>query len=143
MTEFEATLVSINETGLTTQDPTEDVRDREVRDANGAKIGHVKDLLVDEKEQKVRLIEVAHGGLLGIGESRVLLPVDLITAIDDEAVYFLRDREQVSGAPKYDPQLVPEREYYDQLFGYYGVAPYWTAGYVYPAYPYLAPGPVR
>jgi sporulation protein YlmC with PRC-barrel domain len=137
MTKVGAILLSLNDAGLTTETPDEDIRNREVRDADGETMGHVKDLLVDEEERKVRLIEVGHGGVLGIGESKVLVPVDAIFAIDNDAVYVDRDREQIAAAPKYDPKLVPESDFYDQLYGYYGVAPYWGAGYVYPAYPYF------
>ena len=137
MAKVEAVLLSLNDSGLTTETPAEDIRNREVRDADGETIGHVNDLLIDDEERKVRLMEVGHGGLLGIGESKVLVPVDAISAIDDDAVFIDRNREQIAGAPKYDPKLVPESDYYDQLYGYYGVAPYWGVGYVYPAYPYF------
>jgi sporulation protein YlmC with PRC-barrel domain len=138
MTKVEATLLSLNDAGLTTQSPDEDIRHREVRAVHGGKIGQVTDLLVDEEKHKVRLLEVRHGGILGIGESKVLVPVDAISSIEDDVVYVDRRREQIAGAPKYDPALVPEADYYDQLYGYYGVAPYWAAGYRYPAYPYFA-----
>jgi sporulation protein YlmC with PRC-barrel domain len=135
-TEFK-TLISLNDTDLTTASPEEDIRDRDVLDSRGDKIGHVRDLLVDEDDQKVRFFEVAHGGFLGLGEERILVPVDSITEIDDEGVHIDRDRDVVARSPAYDPEIAREIDYYDTLYGHYGVMPYWNAGYRYPAYPYL------
>jgi sporulation protein YlmC with PRC-barrel domain len=135
VTEFK-TLISLNDTDLTTSSPEEDIRDRDVLDSRGEKIGHVKDLFVDEEEQKVRFFEVAHGGFLGLGEERILVPVDSITEIDDDGVHIDRDRDVVAGSPVYDPDIARAADYYDSLYGHYGVMPYWSAGYSYPAYPY-------
>ncbi|MFC7359810.1 hypothetical protein [Nocardioides astragali] len=44
-------------------------------------------------------------------------------------------REHVVGSPAYDPAIVKTRSF-DDYYGYYGVAPFWTAGYAYPPYPY-------
>jgi hypothetical protein len=41
--------------------------------------------------------------------------------------------ERVAAAPGYDPDLVDDRPYHASLYDYYGYAPYWGAGYTYPA----------
>lgn len=137
MANHSATLLSLNDSELTTQDPTEDIRDRDVLDAAGEKIGHVKDLLIDEDGGKVRFFEVAHGGFLGIGEQRIIVPVDIITSIEEDGVHIDRDRDVIARAPAYDPELAREEDYYHTLYGHYGVLPYWAAGYRYPAYPFM------
>lgn len=38
--------------------------------------------------------------------------------------------------PAYDPDLIPEPDYYGGLYKFYGYAPYWGPRYIYPAYPY-------
>ena len=58
--------------------------------------------------------------------------------IDDDHVHVDQTRERVAGSPAYDPDLAYEQDYYGGLSGYYGYAPYWGAGYVYPGYPYYA-----
>jgi sporulation protein YlmC with PRC-barrel domain len=55
-------------------DSTEDVRGRKVMDRQGEEIGKVDDLMVDEREFKVRFLEVASGGVLGLGATKVLIP---------------------------------------------------------------------
>ena len=75
----------------------------------GEELGKVDDLLIDEREQKVRFLEVTSGGFLGLGATKFLLPVDAITRLTDDSVYINQSRESVAGAPRYDPTLVEER----------------------------------
>jgi CBS domain-containing protein len=49
--------------------------------------------------------------------------------------YVNQSREQVAGAPRYDPTLVEER-YVSELYSHYGYPPYWGTDYHYPGYPY-------
>lgn len=137
MAEVKGELLSLNDTQLTTKESAEDIRGLDVLDASGDKIGHVSDLLVDDGEKKVRLMEVAHGGLLGIGEEKVFVPIDAITDIGADAVHIDRSREHVARAPVYDPEIGERRDYYEGLYDYYGYAPFWGPGYAYPAYPYF------
>jgi hypothetical protein len=91
----------------------------------------VDDLLLDDQEHKVRFLEVASGGFLGLGVTKLLLPVEAITRIMNDTVYINQSRERVAGAPRYDPTLVDKR-YVSDLYGHYGYPPYWGAGYIYP-----------
>src|SRR5579872_3814499 len=119
-----AMLEKLSDAKLTVGDRNEDIRGRKVMDKNGAEIGKVDALLIDTGEQKVRLLEVESGGFLGIGETKVLIPVDAITRITDQDVYINHTREHVAGAPRYDPALVKdESSNYVGLYGYYGYPP--------------------
>jgi sporulation protein YlmC with PRC-barrel domain len=131
-----AALVRLDDTDLTVADPAADIRGRPVFDRNGDDIGDVKSLLIDETERKVRFLEVESGGLLGLASERRLLPVDAVVRVEDGAVRVDQAREHVHGSPAYDPQLAHDDSYYRDVYGYYGRAPYWTAGYMYPTYPY-------
>lgn len=128
-------LIRLGDTDRTVADPDEDIRGRDVTDSNGEDIGKVSGLLIDDEEGKVRLIEIASGGFLGIGKDTTFMPVDAITSITDDAVQIDQTREHVSGAPTYDPALIAERESYGGLFDYYGYVPFWGLGYQYPDYP--------
>lgn len=132
----EGTLVRLSESGEAVSTVDADIRGRDVRDRDGEDLGKVKDLLIDQHEHKVRLIEVASGGFLGIGQDRTFVPVDAITAITDDEVRIDQTREHVAGAPVYDPDLVHGRDAYGGIFDYYGVVPFWTDGYAYPAFPF-------
>ncbi|PZF85409.1 PRC-barrel domain-containing protein [Jiangella anatolica] len=129
------TLVHLADSGLAVT-AIDDVRGFEVVDVNGDEVGTVDDLVIDPEEKKVRFLQVGSGGFLGLGERKQLIPVDAISRIDDAKVHIAQERGHVAGAPTYDPDLVPAREYYEELYGYYGYAPFWASGYVYPPYPF-------
>jgi sporulation protein YlmC with PRC-barrel domain len=132
-----ATLEKLGDANLTVKDPNEDIRGRKVLDKNGDDAGTVEDLLIDTQERKVRLMEVGSGGFLGIGESTVLIPIDAITRITDDAVHINQTREHVVGAPRYDPALANDQQYWGGIYNYYGYGPFWGVGYTYPGYPYF------
>ncbi|MCS3844289.1 PRC-barrel domain-containing protein [Microbacterium sp. AK031] len=132
-------LVRLGDTDETVANPDDDIRGRDVKDKDGADLGKVKALLIDENERKVRLIEVASGGFLGIGQDTTFIPVDAITSVTADEVRLDQTREHVAGAPAYDPALIHERDTYGDVFGYYGFAPFWGGGYSYPDYPYYRP----
>jgi len=129
-------LVKLGDTELTVADPREDIRGRTVVDKAGEEIGRVDALLIDDQEQKVRFLQVASGGFLGLGERTFLLPVDAIVRIDNDRVFVDQTRERIAGAPPYDPSLAADPGHYGDVYGYYGYPPFWAPGYAYPAYPH-------
>jgi len=130
------TIVKLGDTDQTVADPAEDIRNRQVFDKSGEEIGKVDALMIDERENKVRFLQVAAGGFLGIGDHHFLIPVDAITRIDDDEVHVDQTRDKISKGPKYDPAVVQDHAYYESTYGYYGYTPFWGAGYMYPGYPY-------
>jgi sporulation protein YlmC with PRC-barrel domain len=129
-------LRKLGDSGQTVAVPAEDIRGRGVKDNGGNDIGKVADLLIDEQEHKVRFLVIEAGGFLGIGEKESFIPVDAITRISGDEVWIDRSGEHVAGAPRYDPDLaLDDRGYYENLYGYYGLTPYWGVGYPYPGYP--------
>lgn len=138
------TLINLNDSDMTLTDDAEDVRGDKVFDTNNDEVGDVEDLLIDQQEKKVRYLQIGAGGFLGVGEKKFLIPVDSITNIDhnDDKVFIDKDREYVAGGPEYDPDVhLKDENYYPSLYGYYGYAPYWSAGYNYPGYPYYVTRP--
>jgi hypothetical protein len=103
-----------------------------VIDRDGHEVRRVTSILIDDRERKVRFLEVESGGFLGIGGETRLVHVDAVTEVVQDEVRIDQTRERVRGAPAYDPDLAREHSwndpYYRDLFGYYGYAPYWTAG---------------
>jgi len=132
-----ASLINLSDADLTIADPEADVRGRSVVDREGEHAGKVQSILVDDREQKVRFLEVESGGFLGIGGETRLVPVDAVTAVTADEVHIDQTRDHVHGSPAYDPEVTRDRDpYYDSLYGYYGYMPYWAPGYAYPRYPY-------
>ncbi|EMY33427.1 PRC-barrel domain-containing protein [Arthrobacter crystallopoietes BAB-32] len=132
-----ATLVKLGETGRTIALGDEDIRGRDVKSRSGEDIGKVEDLLIDPGDDKVRFLIVASGGFLGLGKDKAFIPVDAVTAVGGEEVTVDQSREHIAGAPAYDPDLISQREYQEEVYGHYNYTPYWAAGYMYPGYPYF------
>jgi sporulation protein YlmC with PRC-barrel domain len=119
-------------------DAAEDIRARQVVDRDGEEIGEVDDLLIDAPEKRVRFLEVASEGFLGLGKTTFLIPVDAITRMRDETVYINQTRQHIAGAPLYDPDLIHEAGaggYYGDVYRHYGYPPYWGSGYIPPPFP--------
>ncbi|HVC75144.1 MAG TPA: PRC-barrel domain-containing protein [Candidatus Micrarchaeaceae archaeon] len=131
-----SSLSKLSDTGQTVANADDDIRGRNVKAKDGEDLGTVDDLLIDDQEGKVRFLRVEHGGFLGFGEAKSFIPVDAITRITKDDVFIDRSREQVAAAPRYDPDLVSQLGFYGELYGHYGILPFWGLGYAYPGYPY-------
>lgn len=112
--------------------PNEDLRGRTVGTKDGEQIGKVDTLLVDSQENHVRYRRVESGGFLHLGEKKVLIPVDAVTNVASDTVFVDQSTDKVVGAPIYDPQIISDDEYYEDLYDYYGYLPHWRDGYNYP-----------
>ena len=95
----QASLVKLRDTNWTVADRADDIRGRRVLDPDGEEVGEIEDLLIDTQERKVRLLQVASGGVLDLGATTFLLPVEAITRISEEAVQIDQRRERIVGAP--------------------------------------------
>jgi sporulation protein YlmC with PRC-barrel domain len=131
-----AKLEKLSDIARTVSREDEDIRGRNVKARDGEDLGEVDDLLVDPTENKVRFLVVASGGFLGMGKTKSFIPVEAVSGITADEVHIDQSRDKIAGAPDYDPDLVEERGYYQDLYGYYGYTPYWAPGYIYPGYPY-------
>jgi sporulation protein YlmC with PRC-barrel domain len=127
----------MSDSSLTVAHPDEDVRGRKVVDRNGDEIGDVDDLMIDDREQRVRFMRVGAGGFLGIGETKLMIPIDAIIRITDDAVQVNQTRDYAANSPPYDPALADDvrDDYWGSAYGYWGYGPYWAPGYIYPPYP--------
>lgn len=115
------TLRKLRDVERTVSSADEDIRGRMVKDRDGHNVGTIEGLLVDPGARKVRFMEVASGGFLGLGKTKSLIPVEAITRITGHDVFIGHTREHVAGAPPYDPELVKEDAgYFAGLYPYYG-----------------------
>ena len=125
-------LVKLRESREGVADRGNDIRGRRVIDKHGRSIGKIGALLVDEKERKVRFLEVESGGILGVGEAKSFIPVGAITSISKREVHINQDAGNVTGAPVYDPDLVDHAKFFEDTYGYYGFPPFLATSYTYP-----------
>lgn len=122
------TMIRLGDTDRTIPNPDEDIRGRKVVDRDGEQLGKVADLLIDDAAMRARFLIVAHGGILGLGATQSFIPVEAVTGIDTDDVRVDTDAQTVAGAPVYDPEIALEPKYYEEVYGYYGVTPYWRVG---------------
>ena len=127
------TMMRLGDSDQVLADPRDDIRGRNVIDREGNEIGRVEDLLIDAEQKRVRLLRVEHGGLFGIGSTSLFIPVETVERITEDGVGIERSRADVAQAPQYDPELVDEDKYFNELYGHYGYSPYWMPGHVPPA----------
>ncbi|MBT2518309.1 PRC-barrel domain-containing protein [Streptomyces sp. ISL-90] len=125
-------LIKLSDSELSVATEEEEVRGRSVKDMAGQDLGRIEDLLIDPDERRVRFLVVGSGGFLGLGEQQSFIPVDAVSRVDEDVVTVDLTRENVAGAPAYDPDLVAEPSYLEDIYGYYGFVPFWGPGYIGP-----------
>ena len=126
------TLTRLRDTDDTIANTSTDIRGMDVVDTDGETLGKIDGLFFDEHEQKIRLMEIASGGFLGLNQKKVVIPIDAIEEITTSTVRVNQSRDRVAGAPLYDPDVVPSVSSLDETYGYYGFLPFWGTGYTYP-----------
>ena len=89
----------------------EDVRGRRVIDQGGNDIGDVNDLIVDERQRRVRFLLVTSGGFLGLGATMMLVPVEAITGVSGRGVEISAQSTRGFGGARYSPTLMDRRSY--------------------------------
>jgi sporulation protein YlmC with PRC-barrel domain len=87
-------LVRMGESDFVPANLEDDLRGKDVYDAEGQRVGSVEDLYIDRREREVRFLEVGAGGFLGIGEKRFLVPVEAVVKVSEEWVTIEPDRRK-------------------------------------------------
>lgn len=106
--------------------PYQDVRGWKVKDTDGVELGHLADVLIDEDAQKVRFLKIAHGGLFGVGASHSFVPIEAVVDVGNGVVTVSTTRQQVAGAPRFDPAVVEDERNFDDIYTHYGYPPPWA-----------------
>ena len=101
-------LIKLSDSEFRFEDPALDIRGLDVFNQNGKQMGNVEDLYIDPEERKVRFLDVAAGGFLGLGEKRFLIPVEAVAKIYDDGVTVDQTREEVSEPVSLSTKVVPE-----------------------------------
>jgi sporulation protein YlmC with PRC-barrel domain len=103
-------LVRLGDSDFVSANPEDDLRGKDVYDAQGQRMGCVEDLYIERKEREVRFLEVGTGGFLGIGEKRFLVPVEAVVEVTEDRVTIEPDRtEKVDGLAPFDTKVAPPR----------------------------------
>ena len=123
---FTRDLDPLTSSGLELDDPSRDLRGREVVDRDGDTVGTVADMLIDPGLRVARLLVLeSSGGLLGMGKKQYLVPLE---AVQDDGSQVRMDwsKDEITGQPEYRAADGEEEELqYAQVYAAYGIQPYW------------------
>ena len=101
-------LVRLGNSDFVPANPEDDLRSKDVYDAEGQRVGSVEDLYIDRQEREVRFLEVGAGGFLGIGEKNYLVPVEAVVEVAEDRVTIEPGRtEKVDGLAPFDTKVAP------------------------------------
>lgn len=120
-------LVPLGAGEVTLAQEQDDVRGMPVLDVRDHRVGEVDEILVDPDERRARLLVVASGGLLGLGEHHRLVPVDAVSRVRAH-VRLERSDLHVESGFDYDPEP-PGPVDYRPVYSYFGYTPFWEDGY--------------
>lgn len=98
--------------------------DRDVKTANGEKIGEVSDVILD-RNGNVSYLVVSHGGVLGMGDRLTPIPVSAFHKGNGQELTVNIDRNRLDNAPHFTSNQWPnfeDRTWDQQVRGYYGSA---------------------
>ncbi len=101
-------MVRLGDSDFVLANPEDDVRDKDVYDAEGQRIGSVDNLYIDQQEREVRFLEVGAGGFLGMGEKHFLVSVEAVTEVAEGWVTIEPGRtEKMAGPAPFDTKVAP------------------------------------
>jgi len=101
-----------------------------VQNMEGKKLGEISDVSLDN-EGKIRFVILSHGGLLGIGEKLIPIPLNAISLRKEKLAIVNISEEKLKTAPSISKGERPDvinRAWVEETSRYYGVRPYWDEG---------------
>jgi len=114
-------------TGHTTAIRASKVKGTSVYSANGDKIGHVEDVILDKHSNTILFAALGFGGVLGMGEKYAPVPWSVLDYSEDKGGYVIpMSEEEIKQSPAYDlKDLVKDDANYadirDRSYDYYKV----------------------
>jgi len=101
----------------------------DVENDKGDDLGDVKEILFDPANERVAMLVVSYGGVLGMGDKLYAVPWSAFTLPQDSKKIILKiDKEQIKKAPQIDaghwPDTLDDRLAAD-LGTFYSISPYW------------------
>jgi sporulation protein YlmC with PRC-barrel domain len=101
----------------------------DVVNSNGENLGNIEDIMIDFNEGRIAYVVLSFGGFLGIGDKFFAVPMEAMTLdTENEQVIFDVDKDRLKNAPGFNKDnwpLTPNQEWYDTVYSYYDINPYW------------------
>jgi ribosomal 30S subunit maturation factor RimM len=93
---------------------------------DGSDFGTIKDLMVDA-QGRVAFVLLSHGGLWGLGDKTIAVPVETLSFNTTDQRFALNaSKDELENAPTADKERISEAKVM-LIYRFYGIQPYWTA----------------
>ncbi len=79
--------------------------------SDGERIGTIENIEHEEDTDRVEFMQIGHGGFLGFGADRFLVPLTVIVKVDEKHVYIDRSVQNLEGVPEYDYERINDPDY--------------------------------
>ena len=95
----------------------------------GEDLGRIEELMIDPEEGRVSYAVVSVGGLLGMGDKLLAIPMQALHLSRGDKSFILDvDEEKLKNAPGFDKDNWPDMadtQWGSTIHSYYGRTPYW------------------
>ena len=99
-----------------------------VKNLQGETLGQITDLTISK--DRVTFAVVSHGGVLGIGDKLIPVPINALLITDNKNAVLDINKEKFATAPNFEKNAkkypdFSNRQYTEDTYRFYGVQPYW------------------
>ncbi len=104
-----------------------DIIGSNVQNRQGEDLGEISDLAIDPQSGRVAFAILSSGGVLGIGDKQIPVPMKALSFRDDKVVINIT-KEKLEKAPSFEKDKWPDvtdRNKYEKTYQYFGVRPHW------------------
>jgi sporulation protein YlmC with PRC-barrel domain len=99
----------------------------DVENRQGEDLGEISDLAIDPQSGRVAFAILSSGGILGIGDKQIPVPMKALSFREDKVVINI-SKEKLEKAPSFEKDKWPDitdRTRYEKTYQYFGVRPHW------------------
>jgi sporulation protein YlmC with PRC-barrel domain len=99
-----------------------------VKNLQGETLGKITDLTIND--DRVTFAIISHGGVLGIGDKLVPVPMKALTITDNKNATLDISKDKLATAPNFEKNSekwpdFSNRQYSEDIYRFYGVQPHW------------------
>ena len=118
-------LVYLGRTDLESSSPCDHVAGMAVVDQDRLRLGEVDDVVVDVRDRQPRLLSVVSGGILGLGVTETLVPIEAVTEIGDRLRVISPGVPDVTDGDPTPTPTTDDGSPFEAAYEAYGVVPPW------------------
>lgn len=99
-----------------------------IENIKGEKLGKISDLIYDSRDNRVTFAILSHGGVLGIGDKLIAVPITALTFRDEDNAILDITKDKLATAPSFEKNKWPDmasRQWTEDTYKFFGVSPKW------------------